>query len=961
MPSFRTPTLQQIEAAVQRMRSPEFAAYFLSRLNNPLWIAPLWERGVFASPPPIAMVEGEHIHYSRWPASGYLARMAKPAPKEVADILVSLETDNPSIFADILDAATKMPPAIAVTLVPTVCRAIKAGGLSLRFPGAIDFCVQLATAEETDAGMTLAEALFTPQFEPGQEEPAHRDKYWYMKGLKRLVPLLVAKAPNRFILDLCDWLTASIAAKTHTDRDSGSDYSDVWRPAIEEHEQNRTYDFAGEMVGLVRQAFEQAIGAGHLSFDAALAMIDNRRYLVFKRLRVHLINWYAEKVPELARSVMMDRSLFDDDQFKHEYAMLVGRRFSMLLPDEQQKWFGWIDAGPDMSRFGELLQVIAGRVPTDADRQARVRYWQFHRLHWIRDHLESGRRQLYQQMLTEHEDTNLADFNTYHGFVHRGYESPFTAEELNALSFVDVVNKVSEWRPKSGQVYLDGPQVEGAAATFGGYVSGKAEEFSAQAEILKGRPPIYVRTFIEKITEAVKAGREVNLDAVLGLCAWVIEQPLAKDGPMGEQLGMLVDRDWQRAREVICRLIREVCGASSEKVPRYSLRDHQNAIGALLEHLGHDPAKSHVVDDAERENPRVYDYLTSAINSPRGNAVDALLAYARWIANQTQQESEARQIVPDGFDGMPEVRAMLEWQIARENGSFEAFALIGAYLGLLCWIDKSWVERNAPQIFDLSQIEREPTRAHGWAAWNSFLVWGEPHVSYYQMLRPQYAYAVEHVSVAVLPPNAGRTPMHHLGEQLVVLYGRGDLAANGDEQLLFRFLQAAPGDVRSQTISFVGHSLGGDEKVPDPVVERFQKLWDWYWPEWGQRDAQERPQSGLFGSWFTCNQFPVEWCLDRLDRLLASLPIPEYAEQIVEHLAEIADTHIEVAARILDRMIRADKEGWRAYEWREPARKILESALRGDQPIRTMATQLIDYLGRRGYVEFGELLHACPR
>jgi hypothetical protein len=68
------------------------------------------------------------------------------------------------------------------------------------------------------------------------------------------------------------------------------------------------------------------------------------------------------------------------------------------------------------------------------------------------------------------------------------------------------------------------------------------------------------------------------------------------------------------------------------------------------------------------------------------------------------------------------------------------------------------------------------------------------------------------------------------------------------------------------------------------------------------------------------------------------------------------DTHLEAATRILDKMVRADKEGDMVYIWREPAERILKSAMRGDDVMRRMASQLIDYLGRRGYVEFGELL-----
>ena len=195
----------------------------------------------------------------------------------------------------------------------------------------------------------------------------------------------------------------------------------------------------------------------------------------------------------------------------------------------------------------------------------------------------------------------------------------------------------------------------------------------------------------------------------------------------------------------------------------------------------------------------------------------------------------------------------------------------------------------------------------------------------------------------------------------MVLYGRGDLktSSSDDEKLLFDFLQAADSDVRSQTIAFVGSTLGHSKAVPEAIVGRFQKLWDWYWPEFGEKDVVARPASGLFGSWFKCEQFPIAWRLQRLEAVVALPQIPDLADQVVERLAKIAEAHAEhvgAATRILDRMIRADKEGWRAYAWREPARKILASALRDDQAVRRTAGQLIDYLGRRGYVEFGELL-----
>ena len=99
---------------------------------------------------------------------------------------------------------------------------------------------------------------------------------------------------------------ASIVAKEYPGDSPPSDDSDHWRPAIEEHEQNRTYDFAGNLVGLVRQGFEQAIDGQHIEIDSALGILADHEHWVFTRLRIHLISRFAERAPELARATMMD-------------------------------------------------------------------------------------------------------------------------------------------------------------------------------------------------------------------------------------------------------------------------------------------------------------------------------------------------------------------------------------------------------------------------------------------------------------------------------------------------------------------------------------------------------------------------------------------------------------------------------------------------------------------------------
>ena len=941
------------------LRDPDVRREFFQTLERADWVTPLREAGYFDSPPKAKRVQDTGAQYPIWPESKYLARMAKHVPSEVAAIFTSFETDNLSIIGDMLDAALAMPAKVAASLVPAVCRAAQSETLWLYFKDASDLCVRLADGDEVPAAMTLAESLFTPKFKADQEQPSQQDEYWYKDGLKKVIPALASRKPHEFLVKLCDWLKVSVEAKKRVDPNTGSDYSYTWRPAIEEHEQNRDYDFTGVMVGFVRQGFEQAIRDGKMSLEGAIDIVDRYPYFVFKRIRLHLINEFAERNRTLVRRVIMDRDLFDDHQYKHEYykheyAMLVGRRLGVLTPEERDTWFGWIDAGPDMSDFDEFMKQRQGRKATDEDRQNRKQYWQFEKLHWVRKHLAGERRKFYEDMFATHGEPEFADLHSRISSGCRGNESPMAVAELTELRFEQAVERVSSWVP--GEHRFMGSNLEGLASTFGQYVATNPKVFSAQAGALTGRPAIFVRAFINQMVEAIKTGGEIDVPAVLALCRWVLDRPLEERTTPEQKHGGLVEKDWQWTRDAISRLVKNICKATVDDTPKYPLDGLRESIWQLVSVLCRGRAQSYIVRDIAEDDPRVRDYLNMGINSSRGNAVEAALEYARWVANHRKKTDGSHEIVPGGFDVMSEVREMLEWQIAPDNRSFEALAVIGSRISLIYWIDKNWLGANAERLFRLEGIAESPPMAQGWAAWNAFLVWGRPHIEFYNLFREQFAYAVSQAARVNLTERISEQPMYRLGEHLMILYGRGELGLDDDGGLLRCFLADSHPDVRRHAVGFVGQSLEGDEKVPEEVVVRFQELWSIYWAGTGKKDAREKPDAWLFGTWFASGQFPEQWALEQLESLVEVTPTPEPDHAIAEQLAKIARDDTERAVRILARMIRGDREGWHIHGWLDAAKQTLATAIRAGGDARTQAEQVIDYLGRRGHTSFGDLL-----
>ena len=104
--------LTYVTGDVVLIQDADLAREFFKMLDATDWIQPLSECGVFKEPPTGINESGARQH-APWPASRYLVRMAAKSPEKVATIFRSVKTNNTSVVRDMLDAAIKMPPAIA--------------------------------------------------------------------------------------------------------------------------------------------------------------------------------------------------------------------------------------------------------------------------------------------------------------------------------------------------------------------------------------------------------------------------------------------------------------------------------------------------------------------------------------------------------------------------------------------------------------------------------------------------------------------------------------------------------------------------------------------------------------------------------------------------------------------------------------------------------------------------------
>ncbi|MBL8762358.1 MAG: hypothetical protein JNL50_13765 [Phycisphaerae bacterium] len=949
MPSFVPPTPDQVDEVVARLASPQLARYFFSKLENPLWIRALHDRGVFGDPPEVQETHAGTISFPQWPQSQYLARMASVAADDVVEILAAIQTDNPSVNADILDAARAVPlKDQKKPLTKCVCAAIDRSKYWIHTTDAVELAILLARSGERGAGLDLAERLFARAL---REAHSPHKGYCTVDELAPLVPVFAEMLPSVLLPKLCEWLMAAIESHRNFSAATGMDYSYIWRPAIEDHEDNNDADAASATITLVRQGFEAAIAGGTTTLESALELLAARPHSAFRRLGIHLISAFGDRMPSLVSQALLSERCFDDFEAKHEYAVLLRRRFSCLTEDQKQQWLARVDAGPDMEGYTEAMRTNSGREPTDADRQARVDWWRFERLYLVRECLEGQRRDFCERMLAERGDPEIADVPPTWG-----HASPFSATELDSMSFEEVFNTASNWRPSESQ-RRRGVTMEGLASAFEGFVDRHTVDCANSARLLKGRPPVLVRRFLHAIGQGVRDGKDIDVDAAIELCSWVVEQPLQVNAPDSNQFEGLVESHWRWARLEVVQLLEYLCGSQRGVAGAEALKHKRSAIWTMIEQLCAEPTEASIVHDASTEDPRRTDYLFLGINSPRGRAVNAALEYARWIARSLVQVTDGVEHLPGGFDTMPEVRSLLESQIQKGKRGREVMSVLGAKLGLVHWIDPGWFTSKAPDIFRLESIGVGGSDCDGWAAWNAFLVWGRPSALLFQALRSQYACAVEQTAKVEPPPGDSRErPCARLAEHLMLLYGWGHIDLSDPASPLHRLMRNGPPSLREHALAFAGRGLQGETDVPPAVIDRLVALWEFCWKHRTLERDQGQSWSAAFGPWFSSRRFAADWSMATLRDVVALSPAVNDASDVVKELASRVASEPGATIEVLCKMVRAETRSWQLHRWASSMEMIIRSAVQAGGGAREAAVLLVDHLARRGYQRFVSLL-----
>lgn len=916
MPSWKKPTDEQIERAISLIARPEFARDFFDRLENPEWIEPLRARGYFNHPPArILEDEGRTITLHRWPISRYLARVAESAPEYAAVIhraLLSIpDTDNDSVHEDVIISATRLPGKLAADIASKESNWIRGrdllfGLVANRVP---DLIKHLLAEGQKKAAFALLRSILALDAETQAEDvTAKVDAYEYESVIDETLLPLVGSDPVESVRLFSKLLSFALDKKRGVD-DAPHDYSYIWHAHLD-RDDNPGDSIEGILTTAVRNASQEAVRLNPALLAELLVFLLGQRWIIFRRIALFLLAVHPTIVPEQARNEALNRNNFDEYMLRREYDALVHAVLCRLPSTDRAIYFDWVATGPDLAdnRFID-------------DKATYARHWRRDRLRaaaeCIPDHLRSIADNLPAYDLDEEEEIAR---------VTAGWmESPFTAQELEALPVAQVIERLERWEPTRHDLTA---RVE-LGRELRKTVAGRVGEFVAAAEAFRPLHPTYVRSLIEGIEEAVRAGTAIDWTSTLRFCGWaVLETRTVTNFGDG-----MTDADFSWTRGASVRLIETALRApESSRLPV----NHASDAWEIIRPITDDP-------DPPRDAPLPLntDPATQALNCNRGQALHATVQYALWL----------RQVLePERFREHASI-ASVEQVLTEHLSDTEAPAILSIYGQYFPWLLKALPEWTKAQRDRIFPIENERV----WnAAWPAYLVFCAPYNDVFRAIEDKYLYASTNAS-RLYPEWNSRKPERGLIEHVAVFFGRGVIPEDG--ALFQQTLSSASSELRAHMVWFVNNLLSNDKSLEArSTITRFQALWDLHIAPDAERSGHA-DDLGTFGWYGLSEAIPVLWFLERLITVLHLAKSIAGSDVVVHRIARAAPDYPGLAAEALALLLHARTDDAEPYGWRDEIAIVLDHALRsGDAAAERTARDIANTLGRMGYKDFRNYL-----
>jgi len=945
-------------------------AYAFKQLLRADWIEPLRSRGYFNVDVDDKGEGGTGTGGADWPQSQYLKRMSavpdRDVQLQVLNIMLDVSaTKNRLIHTDFAEAALALPVDLAAKWAMREVEWLKHGYVIHGFleTNLGKLISKLAKEREAQVAVKLAAELLS--ISPDPEEAAKRaikdemerivrgslvpvtrcDRFNYEQVLTKHIPDLAVSEPFGTLDLLCALLEKAIlCSQREGEARKPHDPTFIWRPAIEENDQNKDYKIDCPLITAIRDTAESICERQPERTAEVVLTIEKYEWNVFRRIGMHILRAVKDAPVEMIEQRLANRDLLLDPHCHHEYYHLLKDKFRFLSAARQQEVLGLINQGEDLAARDDL--------PPER-RVQRKEQWQHRILSAIKDDLPAGAKAQYQKLDAKLGKSVMPpDFNAYSsGGIWQGPQSPRKIDDLALMTNDELIAFLKDWQP-SGEWMSPTPY--GLGAVLGELVQKQPDRFlTDRVKFMdEGLSPTYIRNIISGFCRVLEGGGKVSFEPVYELCGWVLRQDKDMSGrvwPDDFKDGIDVDMRWRFAHVEALRFIDK--SLSDEAGMPFSFRKQ---VWDLLRPLTDDPDPT-VEEEKDRINDS-NDPLSLSINTMRGKALHAAMKYAMWVYRNIKDEIKTRENRTPNFTDMEEVREVMTDHLnLAVDQTQTSRAVYGQWIAQFIHLGPEWVKDNMALLFP-REPKRKPLRD---AVWNTYLIYGgQLRRNVVGFLRDIYREEIKALEGAQIGEKSRESPSERLAEHAVIIYLWEEHNLDGDT-LINLFLSVAPPHLITHVMDFIGRDVFRSKEVDPGIIGRMQALWDWRVKRGCGYEKMNKDELAAFGWWFASEKFEPDWALRNLAETLKMTPINASNLQAVEYLSDLYSSYPAEVMRCLQLFVHVNSDPWFFVSSRKQKGvwTILDQGMVAeDAAIRDKAEEIVHLLGSKGHLEYRELL-----
>ena len=796
---------RQIDALQRVKEKPELQPFFFKKLMGLKWFDEMNKMGFFnpsENPKPRETEEGG-FYIPLWPVLEYLEKTAPELQvsenEEYARkyLQVIRLTTNSSISGGMGNRNTwlyfaKIMKYIPSKLITVDDIALCTDWLADRFATGLTgeelgnhFLTKLLD-ENTEHSLKLALKLFKGLTQitwvgkrlgsKNELEPALYIDNWhanriYRNQSKKIGKFLGIKGLNIFEVRINEILI----------RYEKDEYSYIWRPAIEDHDQNKNRK---DVLNILVTGFREAL-SGYVEENVAKKTSEVFGYVsellkgerkLYQRIAIYVTGIYFGALRQLEDIIIDDR--FFASHYRHELFHFLKNNFSTFEAEGKNK----------------VLTIIESlTVDNNKNVETRKRQVAYKKLVWLKAIQNQGHdvadRRYSECFRIIGRDPDHPDFSSYMESSWVGEISPFDAEQLLSQGLEKLIDILNSFQETGG---WKTPTKRGLAEVF-------RKAIKTDPDYFKNSLPKFMEVDLAYICEIIQAYKELwtekkydNWEKLLAFCNSVInKESFWNEENNRETDTFTANRSWIVGE--IGELIRSGTATDENAFEPSLLTEAKSILLNLLER-----------QEGERIGPGD-DAVFVSINSPRGKCIEALINFSLRCCRLSDKQQDNHDEAWKGLEAIFDKELF-----GSDKNNLEFITLCANYLPNLLYLNRKWTMRNLANIFSKSDRLRWSCAMQGYAYVNTVY----PEV--YQFLRNE-----GHFVDALNDSGLKEDVKERVIQNIVVSYFEDEELLEDDRSLINVLIRRWDFEEINKIIWFV-KTFGADDKV---VTEKIQRLW----------------------------------------------------------------------------------------------------------------------------------------